>query len=109
MRRWCRAWVAARWRVLPVAIQVPPGGGRPTLVVAVSRPRDIAVWDDLAFTSQCKISMVVASDAELDAALVRLYGVDPTVHNGASPEEESQPGIEHMVAGYFDFGASKSK
>lgn len=95
--------VAARWRVLPVALTDSPAGGRPTLVVAVSRPRDLAIWDDLAFTSQCRISMVVASDADLDAALVRLYGVDPTVHTGVAIEDQSQPGVEHLVAQYFDF------
>jgi len=94
--------VAARCRVMPVAVTPSPGGGRPTLVVAVSRPRDIAVWDDLAFSTQCRISMVVTSDSDLDAALVRFYGVDPTVHGGASTEEESAPGIAHLVDGYFD-------
>lgn len=102
-------WVAARWRVLPVALTESPAGGRPTLVVAVSRPRELAIWDDLAFTSQCRISMVVASDTDLDAALVRLYGVDPTVHAGTSVDEQSQPGVEHLVSQYFDFGAPPSK
>jgi hypothetical protein len=96
---------AAEYRVIPLSV-VRNGRARPTLVVAVSDPKNAAL-DDLAFSTGHRISPVLSSDADLDAALVRLYEIDPTTRTEDSVDLSNGPGLEHVIAGYLDLGASE--
>lgn len=94
---------AAERRVIPLAIA--SNGSRNSLIVAVSQPRNPAL-DELAFLTGYRISPVLASDADIDAALIRLYHIDPTngVEEHASVDLSAGPGLEHVIAGYLDLG-----
>ena len=97
---------AAERRVVPLAV-IRNATNRPTLVVAVSNPKNTAL-DELAFSTGHRISPVLASDADIDSSLVRLYRIDPTT--GAESVDLSQgPGLEHVIAGYLDLGASEAR
>ena len=94
------ARTAAERRVIPLAV-VRNANARPTLVVAVSNPKNTAL-DELAFSSGHRISPVLASDADIDAALVRLYRIDPTTCAENSIDLSAGPGLEHVIAGYLN-------
>lgn len=99
---------AAERRVVPLTVIRNPNA-RPTLVVAVSNPKNTAL-DELAFATGHRISPVLASDADIDAALVRLYRVDPTTGSGDSVDLSTGPGLEHVIAGYLDLsGPAESR
>lgn len=76
------ASIAERDRVIP--LRLDRGSGRPVLLVAVSSPRNLGPLDELAFRTGTRVSPVLASDADLDAALLRLYGIDVQRHTKAS-------------------------
>lgn len=91
--------IALSGRVLPLRV-LHNAHGRPTLIVAVAFPGCRAL-EEVEFRTGMRISAVLASDADLSAALVRAYRLEVT------PEREvflgDGPGLEHVVAGYFDF------
>lgn len=98
------ASIAERDRVVP--LRLDRGAGRPVLMVAVSNPRNLGPLDELAFRTGTRVSAVLASDADLDAALLRLYGIDVQRHTKASSmvdlEMESAPdsaaaGVEAQI------------
>ena len=95
--------MAVERRVIPLAI-VRNGAARPTLVIAVSNPKNTAL-DELAFSTGHRISPVLASDADIDAALVRMYRMDPTTGHENSVDLSEGPGLEHVIAGYLDLSA----
>lgn len=75
--------MAEKHRVVPVG--VTPGAGRKgTLLLALSSPKKSPVMDELAFATGHKIAPVIASDTDIDAALLRLYGVEVDRHSRAS-------------------------
>lgn len=92
--------MAVERRVIPLAV-VRNGAARPTLVVAVSNPKNTAL-DELAFSTGHRISPVLASDADIDAALIRMYRMDPTTGHENSVDLSEGPGLEHVIAGYLD-------
>lgn len=96
------ARMAAERRVIPLSV-IRNGAARPTLVVAVSSPKTTAL-DELAFSTGHRISPVLASDADIDAALVRMYRIDPTTYAENSVDLSDGPGLEHVIAGYLDLG-----
>ena len=96
------ARTAAERRVIPLAI-IRNASARPTLVLAVSNPKTTAL-DELAFSTGHRISPVLASDADIDAALVRMYRIDPTTYAENSVDLSDGPGLEHVIAGYIDLG-----
>lgn len=98
---------AAERRVIPLAV-IPNANARPTLVVAVSNPKN-SVLDELAFATGHRISPVLASDADIDAALVRLYRIDPTTGTDDTVDLSAGPGLEHVIAGYLDLGTPEAR
>ena len=97
---------AAERRVIPLAIA--SNGSRNSLIVAVSTPRN-PVLDELGFLTGYRVTPVLASDADIDAALIRLYHIDPTngVEEHASVNLSGGPGLEHIEAGYFELQTPK--
>lgn len=71
--------IAEKHRVLPVSV-VDSAKGRGTLVVAASAPLSVEALDELRFSTGRRIELVIASDAELDAALFRFYAIDLDRH-----------------------------
>ena len=69
-------------RVLP--LELDHEGRRPTLVVAVGDPSDLAVLDELAFVTGLRVRPVLASELDLDRALERYLGIapPPRAHGG---------------------------
>ena len=99
---------AAERRVIPLAVIANGGNARPTLVVAVSNPKN-GVIDELAFATGHRISPVLASDADIDASLVRLYRIDPTTGTDDAVDLSAGPGLEHVIAGYLDLGTPEAR
>ena len=73
--------IAELHRLVPVALT---GGGRGVLVVAMSSPKNLAIVDELAFRTGRRISPVIASDTEIEAALLKYYGLDVSRHTKAA-------------------------
>lgn len=101
------ARTAAERRVIPLAV-IQNANARPTLVVAVSNPKN-PVIDELAFATGHRISPVLASDSDIDASLVRLYQVDPTTGTDDTVDLGSGPGLEHVIAGYLELGVPEAR
>ena len=66
-------------RCIPIAIQ--PGPGKGTLVLAIASPRNLKAIDEIQFMTGHRVSAVIASDADIDAALQRFYGVEVDRHS----------------------------
>lgn len=95
------ASIAERDRVIP--LRVDRGAGRAVLLVAVSNPRNLGPLDELTFRTGMRVSPVLASDADLDAALFRFYGLDVQRHTKASSMVELElEGALHSSAGGSD-------
>lgn len=75
------AELAEKNRLVPVALV---GGGKGTLVVAMASPKNLAIVDEIAFRTGRRISPVLAPDSEIDAALLRYYGLDVNRHTRGS-------------------------
>lgn len=79
------AELAEKHRLVPVAVV---GGEQArkkgALVVAMSSPKNLAIIDEIAFRSGRRISPVLAPDSEIDAALLRYYGLDVNRHSRGS-------------------------
>jgi type IV pilus assembly protein PilB len=88
------AELAEKHRLVPVALV---GGGKGTLVVAMSSPKNLAIVDEIAFRTGRRVSPVLAADSEIDAALFKYYGLDVSRHTQASSMvqlEEGQDALE---------------
>lgn len=89
------AELAEKHRLVPVAVV---GGGKGALVVAMASPKNLAIVDEIAFRSGRRISPVLAPDSEIDAALLRYYGLDVNRHTRGSAmvelEEHEGNGLE---------------
>jgi hypothetical protein len=94
--------LAARLGVLPIGT-LDEAGQRPILFVAMSRPRDMAALHELAFSAGMRIQAAAASEEEIEAAIERLYGIDPRhrLPTGSLVDLGDGAGIEHVVRGYF--------
>ncbi|HVO31844.1 MAG TPA: hypothetical protein VMV18_13950 [bacterium] len=99
LKRLLPGWLARRHRVLPLA-HVAAGTGKGKLIVALSRPNDVALLDELAFVTGCRIAPVVAADSDLDQALIDVYGAAP-FDARTRVDLGRGPGIDHVVARYF--------
>jgi type IV pilus assembly protein PilB len=75
------AELAEKHRLVPVALV---GGGKGTLVVAMSTPKNLAIVDEIAFRTGRRVSPVLAPDSEIDAALFTYYGLDVSRHQRSS-------------------------
>lgn len=75
------AELAELHRLVPVALT---GGGKGVLVVAMSSPKNLAIVDEIGFRTGRRISPVIAPDTEIEAALLKYYGVDVHRHTKAS-------------------------
>ena len=73
---------AEKHRMIP--LQVVRGMGRDTLVVALADPRNLDAVDEIAFLTGTRLSVVIASDREIDQALLRFYGVKIDRHTRAA-------------------------
>ena len=103
------AKTAAARRAIPLSFAPGEKGARGTLTVAIDLPRNVPALDEISFASGHRVAAVIASSADIDAALVSVYRVDPT---DGSPlvsrvDLEGGPGLDHVVSGYFDFGKSR--
>lgn len=72
------ASLAEKHRVIPVC-RIP--GKARSLVVALSAPKSSQVVDELSFATGCRIDFVLATDKDIDAALLRLYAIDVEAHS----------------------------
>lgn len=97
------AALAERDRMIP--LRLDRGAGRPVLLVAVSNPRNLGPLDELAFRTGTRITAVLASDAELEAALLRLYGLDVLRHTRSS----SMVDLELESAQSFSAGGAEAQ
>jgi len=100
------ARTAVARRAIPLSFTPGDKGARGTLTVAIDLPRNVPALDEIGFATGHRVAAVIASSADVDAALVSLYQVDPT---DGSPlvsrvDLEGGPGLDHVVSGYFDFG-----
>lgn len=68
-------------RLVPVAVTGP---GKGMLVVAMASPKNLAIVDEIAFRTGRRISPVIAPDTEIEAALLKYYGLDVNRHTKAS-------------------------
>jgi len=74
-----RALIPARLAERVVPVSVIPGAngvGLSTLVVAIASPKNLVELDELSFITGHRISPVIASDSDIDAALMAVYGID---------------------------------
>ena len=78
------ARLAEKERVVPVSVIPASGAGRglPTLVIAIASPKNLVELDELSFITGHRISPVIASDSDIDGALMSVYGID--VHRRTS-------------------------
>ena len=93
-------------RAIPLSFTPGEKGSRGTLTVAIDLPRNMPALDEIAFASGHRVVAVIASSADIDAALVSVYQVDPTDGSplSARVDLEGGPGLDHVISGYFDFG-----
>jgi hypothetical protein len=56
--------------------------GLPTLVIAIASPKNLVELDELSFITGHRVSPVIASDSDIDAAMMSVYGID--VHQRTS-------------------------
>lgn len=71
------ARLAEKERVVPISVIPGTNGmGLATLVVAIASPKNLVELDELSFITGHRISPVIASDSDLDAALMSVYGID---------------------------------
>jgi type IV pilus assembly protein PilB len=75
------AELAETHRLVPLAVV---GGGKGALLVAMASPKNLAIVDELAFRAGRRISPVLAPDSEIDAALLKYYGLDVNRHTRSS-------------------------
>ena len=59
--------------VFPVALKEPPKGGRRTLLLAMADPLKLTAIDEVAFTTDCQVNVVIAQTSSLDDAIQRYY------------------------------------
>lgn len=86
---------AETYRAIPVSIISGPGRG--TLVVAVSSQKSIQELDEIAFATGHRVSPVIASDSDIDDALLRLYGRDANRHTRSNQMVDLE--LEHAQDG----------
>lgn len=75
------AEMAEKNRLVPVTLV---GGGKGALVVAMASPKNLAIVDEIAFRTGRRVSPVLAPDSQIEAALLKYYGVDVNRHTRAS-------------------------
>ena len=76
---------AEKHRAVPLSLLAPSANSRKgTLVIAVCRPKDFTVLDELSSASGHKLSLVIASERDVDEALLKFYGVEIEAHTRAS-------------------------
>ena len=73
--------LAEKNRLVPVALV---GGGKGALVVAMASPKNLAIVDEISFRTGRRVSPVLAPDSEIDAALMKYYGLDVNRHTRGS-------------------------
>lgn len=97
-RRLIPARLAERERVVPVSlIPAGPGGRVGTLVIAIASPKNLMELDELSFITGCRISAVIASDSDIDRALLVVYGIDSQAHTRAHQMVDPGSHIESLV------------
>lgn len=85
------AELAEKHRLVPVALV---GSGKGTLVVAMSSPKNLAIIDEIAFRTGRRVSPVLAPDSEIDAALLKYYGLEVDRHTRSATMVQLEEGTE---------------
>ncbi len=91
--------------VFPLSLKEPARGGRRTLLIAMSDPLRLTAIDEIAFTSDCTVSVAIAQTSSLDDMIQRYYhgqlkNIAPVNFDGATgppkllgdDEEHTNPG-----------------
>lgn len=89
---------AEKHRVVPISVFQAAGRTRPTLVLAATSQRDVGALDELAQATGHRISVVIASDREVEDALFRLYGVGLERHVRAPEEADLEKAQTEVVS-----------
>ncbi len=84
-------------KVFPIAYASQPRRG--LLVVATSKPQDLAVLDEVAFASGKTVNAALASDRDVERAIERHFGgLDVVIGKGGA--ERTRPARAPMRAAY---------
>jgi hypothetical protein len=75
--------------VFPLSLKEPARGGRRTLLIAMADPLRLTAIDEIAFTSDCTVSVAIAQTSSLDDMIQRHYhgqlkNIAPVVLDGAT-------------------------
>ena len=84
-------------RVVPVSVVA--AGGRRTLVIAMGSTKNLALVDEIGFRTGCRVSAVLAADSEIEAALLKYYGIDVDRRSKASNMVELEEGADGLEMG----------
>lgn len=85
---------AEKHRAVPISLL--PGSGlsrKGALVIAVATPKNVGVLDELSSVTGHRVSVVLASESDIDNALLRGYGLEIEAHTRASRMVDLERGV----------------